>query len=225
MVNPNPKAQPDFQHARSHPLRAEAVAWIRNHLFVNGEKDLRPIYERYEKGQGIAHHTVWGWIRQVKSAGPGKPELTAAVARIDEVLSDENIGKHLPVAPSPNYIARSGERGLRNLDILAELHNVQSDAMMLRAHSVKIESDPETGEEREKIKNPLLFEKQMQRRLNVIDTTLKAMGEVWNLRTMQAFYETVVEEIQAESPETARRIMQRLAALNARKGMTLNMGA
>ena len=63
----------------------------------------------------------------------------------------------------------------------------------------------------------------MMRRLNVIDTAIKAMGEIWNLRTMQDFYEVVVQEIGRADPETQQRIMQRLAALNAKTGMSMNM--
>lgn len=219
-MNPNPNATPDFKHGKSHPLRLEAVEFIRQHLFEHGTEDLRPIYEHWE-ARGVPHNTVWGWIRQVKMAGPGKPQLQAAALRIEEALADEDIGQHLPAAPSPAYIASSGQRGLRNLDILAGLQRAQADCDMLRDHSIKMVADPDTGEEREAIKNPLLFEKQISRRLNVMETALKAMNEVWNLRQMQAFYETVIEEIQAESPETARRIMLRLAKLNSRTGMTL----
>jgi hypothetical protein len=221
MVNPNPKAKPDLKHGNSHPLRAEAIEWIYNHLFVNGESDLRPIYERYEKGQGVGHHTVWGWIRQVKAAGPRKTDLSAAAARVEEIM-DTDIGKNLPVAPSPHYVASAGERGMRNLDILGCLSQAKHDIDMLRKHAVKMVTDPDTGEQAEGIKNPLLFEKQIQRRLNLADSAMKAMSEVWNLRTMQNFYETVVDEIGKESPECQQRIMRRLAALNARTGMTLN---
>jgi hypothetical protein len=210
------------RHGREHPLRPQAEKDISEHLSLYGAKNWKPIIQKYME-RGVGEHTVWTWIRAVKKAAPPKPTLVAAKARIEEVL-ESDVGQHLPVAPSPAYVAKSGERGLRNLDILAELHAIQADAHMLRKHSVAEVLDPETGEVTgERIKNPLLFEKQMQRRLNVIDTSLRAMGEVWNLRTMQDFYEVVVQEIARESPETARRIMVRLAELNARTGMTMDM--
>jgi hypothetical protein len=40
---------------------------------------------------------------------------------------------------------------------------------------------------------------------------------------MQNFYETIIDEIGRESPECQRRIMERLAELNSRQGMTMSM--
>ena len=40
---------------------------------------------------------------------------------------------------------------------------------------------------------------------------------------MQNFYQTVIEEIGRESPECQRRIMERLAELNSKQGMTMAM--
>ena len=40
---------------------------------------------------------------------------------------------------------------------------------------------------------------------------------------MQAFYETIIDEIGKESPEAQRRIMARLAELNSRQGFTMSM--
>jgi hypothetical protein len=223
------------RHGATHPLKAQADKEIAEHLALHGGKNWKPLIERYT-AQGIHEQTVWRWIRLARKADAPKPTLTAARARIAEVIGDApsasemppnaaELGQHLPAAPSPAYIAKAGDRGMRNLDILRELESVYGDALMLRAAAVKMVSDPVTGAEVEGIKNPVLFEKQMVRRVSVMETAIKAMGEVWNMRQMQEFYEVIVQEIGRADPQTQQRIMQRLAALNARTGMTMAMPA
>ena len=135
----------------------------------------------------------------------------------------ERIAKHLPAAPSPNYIARTGEAGMANLDFVAEIHKLYADATLLRTYAMKMRTDPATGEVTESINNPAAFDKSILRRASLIETAIKTVQEVWDLRQMQNFYQIVIEEIGEESPECQRRIMERLAALNARQGFTLSM--
>lgn len=230
-TTPEPKKH---QHGRTLDIREEAMRDIYAHLEVNGPKNFKPLIEKWT-ARGAAESTIWKWVRVARKMDAPKVSLVAAKALIEQRMAAGEpdpdapapaigeIASQLPVAPSPDYVAKHGERAVRNLDILSELHSIQSDAMMLRDYAVKMVKNPETDEEREAIKNPVFFEKQMQRRLNVIDTALKAMGEVWNLRTMQSFYETVIQEIGRADPETQKRIMLRLSALNARTGMSLDM--
>jgi hypothetical protein len=88
---------------------------------------------------------------------------------------------------------------------------------------MKTRTDPDTGELVEVINNPAAFDKSIVRRAGLLETAIKAVQEVWDLRQMQNFYEIVIEEIGRESPETQRRIMVRLAELNSRQGMTMSM--
>lgn len=191
-----------------------------------------------EKFPEVHDQTKWRWLRQAKEADVSKPQLINAKARLvqrvkkiggtdrqreAEADGTERIAKHLPAAPSPNYIARTGEAGLGNLDFVAEIHALYADAQMLRAFAMATRTDAETGEQVEVIKNPNAFDKSILRRAGLLETAIKAVQEVWDLRQMQNFYQTIIEEIGEESPECQRRILERLAALNARQGMTLSM--
>lgn len=224
------------EHGHTHPLRAEAFAAIKRHLAEHGSKNWKLILDRYGVKEGempsddkVHIQTIWGWIRKAKNDVADAQLLSAAKAAIEaevpRLLPAEaaKIGRDLPMAPSPNYIAKSGDGGMRRFDMVRELEGCYSDALMLRAYAVTMVTDPETQVEREKIKNPVVFEKQLSRRLDVMDTTLRAMKEVWDLRAMQGFYEVVVEEIGNADPATQQRIMARLADLNARTGMNMNM--
>ncbi len=80
----------------------------------------------------------------------------------------------------------------------------------------------DAGETREHIKNPHAFDRSIQRRANLLETSISAVQQIWNLRTMQSFYEVVVQEIGKADPDTQKRILVRLAELNARTGMSLS---
>lgn len=185
----------------------------------------------------VHEQTKWRWLRQAKEADVSKPQLINAKAKLVQKIKKiggtdrqreaeeagvEKIARHLPAAPSPNYIARTGEAGMANLDFVAEIHALYADAQKLRAYAMKTKVDAD-GEVTEVINNPAAFDKSILRRASLIETAIKTVQEVWDLRQMQNFYQIVIEEIGEESPECQRRIMERLAALNARQGFTLSM--
>lgn len=200
-----------------------------------GSTNWKDLFARFPD---VHEQNMWRWIRALKKAEVSKPQLINAKAKLvqkikkiggtdrqreAEANGTERIAKHLPAAPSPNYIARTGEAGMANLDFVAEIHKLYADATLLRTYAMKMRTDPATGEVTESINNPAAFDKSILRRASLIETAIKTVQEVWDLRQMQNFYQIVIEEISAESPECQRRIMERLAALNARQGFTLSM--
>lgn len=210
---------------------------VHRHLANVGAKDWNVVLDAHP-GIGVA--SKWRLIREArgKAAPPGeisdaRDRLVASVKKFPTTTRAQRMGKdrldpsaegvvdHLPAAPSPAYIAKHGDAGLRTIDFVAEIQSLYADASMLRAYSVKLKTDQATGEQVEAISNPNAFDKSIVRRANLLETAIKAVQEVWDLRTMQNFYETIIEEIGRESPEAQRRIMERLALLNARSGMTL----
>lgn len=219
----------------AHAAKQAFIADVQKHLATVGSNNWSVVLDAHPD---IAVATKWRWIREAKQADVTKPQLINAKAKLVQKIKKaggtdrqreaqadgtERIAKHLPAAPSPNYIARTGENGLQNLDFVAEIHALYADATMLRTYAMKTRTDAETGEQVEVINNPNAFDKSILRRASLLETAIKAVQEVWDLRTMQNFYQTIIEEIGEESPECQRRIMERLAALNARQGMTLSM--
>lgn len=208
----------------AHPLRAEAIAAIQAHLAAHGSKNWKPLLEKYE-GQ-VSQNTLWTWIREAKEMAAASPVLAAAKTAIQTVVTGRedqlpaSVAENLPATPSPDYISKTGERGLAQFDMILEINKLYDDAKMLRAFSVK-EVKGEDGSTIEHIKNPVAFDKSIARRANLLETSIRAVQEIWNLRTMQAFYEVVVEEIGKADPETQKRIITRLAELNARTGMSM----
>lgn len=215
--------------------KAAFMADVARHLATVGSNNWTAVLEAHPD-IGIA--TKWRLIREAKGADVPRPELISAKAKLvqkvkklpadarrqeAEANGTQPIAKHLPAAPSPQFVAKNGEAGLQSIDFVAEIHALYRDASMLRAFGISQVTDPETGEVTERIKNPAAFDKSIVRRADLLDTAIKAVQEVWDLRTMQNFYETIIEEIGKESPEVQRRIMERLADLNSRVGMTMSM--
>jgi len=216
-------------------IKASFTEAVARHLATVGSTNWTPILETHPE-IGIA--TKWRLIREAKAADVPKPQLINAKAKLvqkvkkirkdDRALESEENGtesitKHLPAAPSPAYIAKNGETGLATLDFVAEIHSLYRDASMLRAFAITQVTDSDGVITGERIKNPAAFDKSIVRRADLLETAIKAVQEVWDLRTMQNFYETIIEEIGQESPECQRRIMTRLAELNSRTGMTMSM--
>ena len=205
-------------------------AAIASHLAANGSNNWNVIIDAFK--DTLSEATIWRAIRAAKTADVPRPELITARARAHQkikfakndraeeakAIGATHIAKHIPAAPSPRTIAKTGEHGLANIDFAMEIRSLYSDALMLRSFSVSVDT-----EGIEKIKNPVMFEKQIGKRTQLIETTIKVLQELWDLRTMQNFYEIIIEEIGAESPEVQQRIMTRLYELNSKHGMTMSM--
>lgn len=223
-------------HGNQHPYREEANKIIRAHLAAHGPNNWKVVIEQLKPHANEA--TVWRWIKEVRLAPPGRPELIIAKNRIAKATAGlpdarrmeqheqgiTEIARDLPVAPSPDYIAKNGEHGAANLDFVIEIKALYADAKKLREYASKPivdEAGAPTGDVA--IKNPLLWDKQIARRASLLETAIKAVSEVWDLRTMQQFYEVVITEIGKVDLDTQRRITERLAELNATRGFTMNM--
>ena len=222
-------------------FKAKVTTAIRDHIAEHGPTNWKLILDQFkvtdDRPEGVHEQTLWRWIREVRTRPHVPPRLIDAAveqiaARTDGVLDQRQaeasaaglaeITRDIPAGPSPAYLAKSGARGLQNIDFMVELKSLYADGQMLRQYAMKVVTDPNTGEQTEAIKNPAAFEKSIQRRASILDTALKAMGEIWDLRMQQQFYETIIDEIGKADPAVQRRILDRLAVLNQRTGMTLN---
>lgn len=206
--------------ARNPPThrKDEVVAAIRKQLLTaEATLDMPALYAQFPE---VPQPTIWRWANLEKNQQPTQRQLTQAAQAIEERVAAGAAGDLLPAVPSPAAIARDGGKALRKLDFGAEIPKLYSDAEMLRAFAVK-DVELEDGQHVERIKNPVAFEKSIKARASLIETSLKVLQEVWDMRAMQAFNEMIVEEIGRESPECQRRILQRLALLNQRHGISM----
>lgn len=125
---------------------------------------------------------------------------------------------NLPTAPSPAVVASMpGAAQGQVFDFMAYFHRVVADAEMLRRKAVKVNPDGT-----EEVLNPHLMDNSIRRRLNIMDTYLQTMDQLYNLEKLQELYRVVVDEVGKADPETQRQILARLRKLNDDRGLTVH---
>lgn len=182
--------------------KSKAFVEIANHIKNVGDEGWEQLRKKYPK---VPRSTWYRWVQSVKrTLGTDKQDLDEA-ARVALEAAD-----HLPAAPSPSYVAKAGANAKSNMDFMQRLDQLYSDSEMLREFAVR------DG----KVVSPKFFGHSITLRRGLLETALKAMSEVWDLRQMQNFYDAVLDEVAKESPECAQRILDRLRTMNEEVGMT-----
>ena len=218
-----------------HERKEEFKKAVAAHLVQHGSKKWGALFEQFPEISSSEAHRL---IREVK----GNPLVNDMPTARDRLLTSvkkfaisdagkeaerlnpkyrDGIVDNLPAAPPPAFVAKNGDKGLREIDFVGEIQSLYADAKLMRAHAMKKVVDPATGEETEEIDNTQVFDRSILRRTDILETAIRAVEQVWDLRMMQNFYELIIEEIGLESPACQRRIMERLQLLNERHGMTL----
>lgn len=184
-----------------------AIQEIREAVKTHGEAvGLKLMRERYSD---VPRSTWKRWLDELALS----PKEVA-------VREAKGVAAHLPAAPSPAYIAEKPVEARRNIDFMTRLEDLYADAEMLRAYAVTKGYDVE-GNEITKIKVPTYFAQSIKLRSDLLDNAVRTIQQVYDLKRQQAFYDAILDEIAAESPDVARRITERLARLNNELGMTV----
>lgn len=192
--------------------KADLCEAIQHHLETVGPLDWAPVVDRFKST--VSERTIWRWISRVKQgAAP-----TATLQRVKKKVKTKPAAKaetkkHLPAAPSPDYLAKNGEAGRASLDFITQLHEQLERCAKLEQRAMTADG--------EKIANAKLYGNVIRLRKELMDQALKAMDRVWNYRRIEEFHEIIMDEIAAADADTAHRIIARLAELNSRYGITL----
>ena len=194
-----------------------------------GRKSERKDMAVQELRQAIDKYGKEGGVKIVRETYPDVPRATwkawvdAANAGPMDIAVEKAVkaAKHLPAAPSPAYIAEKPVEARQGINFMERLEFLYADAEMLRAYSTRKVTTAD-GVESEKIHIPTFFAQSIKLRSDLLETAVRTVQQFYDLRRMQQFYDSVLEEIAAESPEVAQRITERLARLDAEIGMTVN---
>lgn len=202
--------------------RAEAIQELREAIKKYGvEAAPKLVREHY---LDVPRPTWYRWLNEV-AASPMDVAIDTA----------RKAAKQMPATPSPSYLVDKPVEARAGIDFMSRLERLYADAEklaadgeMLRDYSTVTVKDLE-GEERVKIKIPAFFSNSIKLRgdsiglrASLLETAVKTIQQFYDLRRMQQFYDSILEEIAAESPEVAQRITDRLAKLNAEQGITVD---
>ena len=211
----------------SAPKNAEKLAVkiaISEHLKLYGPREWPDFFDKYPN---VSKASMWRWIKEVKddlerATIDGGMDLKLMQKRIRSNASPERssreLKKHIPVAPSPTGLVGLGSENVGEVFIFLEQFNeLVRDMKMLRKHSVELQADGE-----EKIKNPMLFDRSLGRRLELLETWLHSQDMVWNLERMQELYMMIIEEVGKVDADTQQAILSRIRTLNNKRGLTID---
>lgn len=198
-------------------IKDQALKDIAAHLATYGPQEWQKVRDKYKE---VAEPTWWRWVKKVRDGIASGESLATARKKIaahnkKAGADDPAVAGALPVVPSPDYIARNGDAGMKNIDYLESVNQLYEDAMALRAYSLN-----DSG----KIKIPAFFERSISSRLNVLSTGANLLQQVYDLKRIEAFHMAIIEEIGKESPELRDRVIARLDRLNTVAGFSYTPG-
>jgi transposase-like protein len=197
--------------------KPEVMQAIAAHLSIHGTSNYSELFEKFPK---VSRATFFRWIKEAKdkfeenASEHGTLALQLAQKRIrsNVELTPENsqrqIKAQLPVAPSPAVIAALPPAAVQQtFNFLSFFYEIVYDVKLLRDMAVKA-------------KNPMLLEKVVGKRIDILDTWMKSQEFMFNLEQMEKLFTVVIEEVGKVSPEAQAAILVRLRAANSVHGFT-----
>lgn len=221
--------------AQTRALKLKILDAIRVHIAEHGRRNWDLLREHGEyasvigKASGEAgRRKFFRWVDDVCQPTPAdktRPHEARSIA--NHALSEATdwaaeSAKRLPAAPSPAYLMKAGADAARNIDYMAEVHLIYADAVRLRDESMIADPGSADGQ---RIKDTKSFERSIARRLEVINTVVGVMQEIWDLEQQQRFQaairDVIVNEL-ASAPEIRIRVIQKLQELDNEQGITMH---
>lgn len=184
------------------------------------------LYERLkDEFPEISRATFYRHLKDIReemesrASDIGTAELRTMQKRIRAHVVTPEIKKgikaNLPVAPSPAALVDMGDGITEVFNFMAHFNRLLKDADMLRTAAIRVAED---GTER--MHNPVLLDKSISRRMELIETWLRSQNMIWNLEAIQQLYQAVIEEVGKADPTVQQAILARVRNLNNRTGMT-----
>lgn len=206
-----------------YPPEQQAAVFkaIEEHIAEFGPRTYGKIFEQFPD---VNRSTIWNWIKRVRENPPSQDRIRALHHQLQERIKN-GADRTLPAPPPAGLYTDDPATAMARLDFAAEIPRLYRDAEMLRSFSILERTDEATGLKYEKIRNPVAFEKSIRARAAIIESGLSVMKELWNIATIQRFYEMMIEEIGKADIDTQKRILVRMRSLSERYGMTMSMGA
>jgi hypothetical protein len=200
---------------------------INEHLNLHGPKNWGPCQARFPD---VSAATFWRWVKEAKATvetAAGKHGNAALALKQKQIRSQvelkpdrvaREIKSQLPAAPSPAVIAGGNPALMREtFNFMAFFGEIVEDSNLLRESTI-IRNDDGTV----KLRNPMMMDKSLQRRLSIIETYLHSIETLYNVERMRELYNLIIEEVGKVSPDLQRVILVRLRELNNKRGLTMS---
>lgn len=196
---------------------------ISQHLALHGPTKWP---ELQAKWPDVSRATFFRHVKEVRedmentAAQRGGAELRVMQKRIRTQTTTPNNEKKLkanmPATPSPAALVGLGQGADDVFNFMAHFNELLRDVKMMRDASVAL-----TAEGGEKLKNPMLMDKSVSRRIDLIETWLRSQDMIWNFERMQELYHAIIEEVGKADVDTQQAILARVRMLNDQRGLTV----
>lgn len=204
--------------------KAEIIEQIRQHLMLEGPVNLDPLMATFPD---ISRPTFFRYLKEAKELiesdasadGPGVLRMAQKRIRTRAMPAEargKDIRATLPVAPSPAVIAADPHGAMQAFDFMKYFHKILADAELVRNSAVVKNADGT-----EKLRNPVVMDRSVARRLSIIETYLHSMETVYNLEKIQELYRIVINAVGKADPDTQQAILAELRRANNAHGLTM----
>lgn len=211
--------------ARSNEVDKSALRLaISQHLALHGPTKWPDLMAKWPD---ISRATFFRYVKDVRddmentAAQRGGAELRTMQKRIrtntTAPASEKKLKANLPATPSPAALMGMGQGVEDVFNFMAHFNELLSDTKMMRNASVSVGADGG-----EKLKNPMLMDKSVSRRLDLIETWLRSQDMIWNFERMQELYHAIITEVGKADADTQQAIIARVRMLNDQRGLTVN---
>lgn len=237
-MEPGPSAAVSPAASKSH-LKLKIFAAIAEHIRTHGRKHWDLVREDPEFAHvigkaagGSGKRKFWRYVDAVSEIPPPdktKPHEARAIATdaLSQATERARLAaqQNLPAAPSPAYMMRAGAQASENLDFFREIPRMWADIERLRLQAMGSDEESPDGNS---IDDPKMFDVSIRRRIELMESALRVMQEMWDVQQQQRLYDAITEIIVGELaavPDIQQRVVAKLVELNKNRGMTIFAGA
>lgn len=190
------------------PLRDEVIETIRRLTAEQGIREgVRLAREHYP---GVPSGSWGRWRQQAVGNVAGQRKTDGdAVASLAA-----GVREHIPAPEALTTQDDAVPATRRALDFWRMLDELDEDARLLRDFAMTTSADG-----KRKVKVPFALRDAHRMRCDLIRLALQHSETAWSASRMQSFFDAIAVELEAESPELQRRVIERLRMLSTEAEM------
>ncbi|ATI15674.1 hypothetical protein [Bordetella phage vB_BbrM_PHB04] len=205
--------------------KSALIDQIREHLLIEGPRNWEGLEAKWPE---VSRSTLWRLIRETRERMEGQAAMSGSPGELREVQKrirervepaehiQERIKAHLPTAPSPAVVAASPRDVMKAFNFFAFFDRIVKDAELARGSNLRENPDGTV-----KVINPAMFDRNISRRLGILQTYLQSVEVIYNVERIRELYELIMDAVGEADPEVQQAVLAKLRALNNKRGLTM----
>lgn len=217
-----------LDEASKNSIKAE----LRQHILLNGPGNWDAVRAQYP---AVSRATFFRLVAEVRQAMEGEAVATGSVKEAQARIraqrrplsqTQAELQQHLPASPSPAVIAGEAPRKVElAFDFMGYFQQIVADANAVRAKMFKRDAEGNIVHDAQGnpvVLNPVLLDRNIARRLGIIESWLKSQELIYNYERLRELYNLVIEAVGRADADTQAAIVAELRELNNKRGITMD---